>query len=412
MSADADAAAGVCLLSPSFQRSLDELLANVDFLVDRTRAVQDEDLPAYDAVPRDLIHESVCMNLMAVRDALLSGRVRLTQRDIATLDNRLVIRGKLGLQIQDIVQGSRTSIGVIQKRFVEIATANGVPLEEILDATGKLWTLGDAIAVHLAVSWQHMSVDHAVREAHRRTEFLRDVLSASLDADDWEARVSTFGLNPSAEYRAIKARATGTAPLEVLERRLAETPNSVVGTIGGVCVGVLSRVPRPFDNSAIAVGPVVPLGHLSSSFEVAARLLEWMTRRDLDGMFELGETTWRLAVDREDDVTRLLMDRYLAPVWKQGDFGELLHKTLDAFVRNNMNVTRAARELIVHPNTLRYRLTRYSDLTGIDLESPNALIELSWALEGLRGMGGAPPAARVGAAPAHCASWTFVQGAT
>ncbi len=201
--------------------------------------------------------------------------------------------------------------------------------------------------------------------------------------------MSAFGLNPGAQYRAIKARPTGTASLEVLERRLAETPSSVAGIIGGACVGVLSRVPRPFDHSAIAVGPLVPLGDLAPSFEVAARLLEWMTRRNVGGTVELDDATWRIAVDREDHVTKLLMDRYLGPVWQQGDFGEVLHKTLVAFVRNNMNVTRAAKELIVHPNTLRYRLTRYSDLTGIDLESPNALIELSWALEGLRGQGGA-----------------------
>ena len=180
MSVDADARPEACPPSPSFQQSLDELVADVEFLVDRTRAVQDEDLPSYDAVPRDLIRESVRMNLVAVRDALLSHRVRLTQRDITNLDNRLLIRGKLGLQIQDIVQGSRTSIGVIQKRFVEIATANGVPLEEILDATGKLWTLGDAIAVHLAVSWQHMSLRPPEVVLGWLLRFMRGLLGSSV----------------------------------------------------------------------------------------------------------------------------------------------------------------------------------------------------------------------------------------
>jgi putative transposase len=46
-----------------------------------------------------------------------------------------------------------------------------------------------------------------------------------------------------------------------------------------------------------------------------------------------------------------------------------------------MSVTETARALVTHPNTLRYRLRRVSELTGQSLDSIDTLVELRWALE-------------------------------
>jgi DNA-binding PucR family transcriptional regulator len=35
----------------------------------------------------------------------------------------------------------------------------------------------------------------------------------------------------------------------------------------------------------------------------------------------------------------------------------------------------------VHPNTIRYRLSRFGTLTGADLSSTDTLVEVWWALE-------------------------------
>jgi DNA-binding PucR family transcriptional regulator len=46
-----------------------------------------------------------------------------------------------------------------------------------------------------------------------------------------------------------------------------------------------------------------------------------------------------------------------------------------------MSVEAAARELVVHPNTLRYRLKRVEELAGVDLRQTTDIVELWWALE-------------------------------
>lgn len=58
--------------------------------------------------------------------------------------------------------------------------------------------------------------------------------------------------------------------------------------------------------------------------------------------------------------------RALAPL--EPDDREEVLRTLDAYFTYHGNVSQAARETHVHPNTFRYRLAKVSDLLGVDLD--------------------------------------------
>ncbi|MGH9246763.1 MAG: PucR family transcriptional regulator [Acidimicrobiales bacterium] len=55
--------------------------------------------------------------------------------------------------------------------------------------------------------------------------------------------------------------------------------------------------------------------------------------------------------------------------------------TLDAYLRAGFNVTRSAKNLCVHPNTVVYRLKRVRELTGRDPNDPNDLLLLCVGLK-------------------------------
>ncbi|MGE5552308.1 MAG: PucR family transcriptional regulator [Betaproteobacteria bacterium] len=63
--------------------------------------------------------------------------------------------------------------------------------------------------------------------------------------------------------------------------------------------------------------------------------------------------------------------------------GELL-RTLEVVLQCNGNLRLAARELFVHYNTLRYRVARVAELTGVDLGSAEGRLSLQIALKILR----------------------------
>ena len=60
--------------------------------------------------------------------------------------------------------------------------------------------------------------------------------------------------------------------------------------------------------------------------------------------------------------------------------GELV-ASLRAWCRSSFDVPAAAAALHVHPNTLRYRLKRAAELSGLDLARPRQLLALQLLLE-------------------------------
>ncbi len=69
---------------------------------------------------------------------------------------------------------------------------------------------------------------------------------------------------------------------------------------------------------------------------------------------------------REPQIQEFVV-RTLNGIWDDDDpDGGFLVKTTEAFFANGANLTRAARSLFIHPNTLYYRLNRILELTGLN----------------------------------------------
>jgi putative transposase len=99
------------------------------------------------------------------------------------------------------------------------------------------------------------------------------------------------------------------------------------------------------------------------------------------GVFGVEDLSWRLAAVDVPEVTAHLRRRYLEPLRSEGEFGAVLEETLRTYLSQGLNVARSAAALVTHVNTLRYRLRRFTELTGQSLESTEVLVELTWALE-------------------------------
>ena len=63
------------------------------------------------------------------------------------------------------------------------------------------------------------------------------------------------------------------------------------------------------------------------------------------------------------------------------DVGMELEDTLRTYLAQGMRIEDTARALHVHANTLRHRLKRFEEATGMSLRDPRAVVELWWALE-------------------------------
>jgi purine catabolism regulator len=95
---------------------------------------------------------------------------------------------------------------------------------------------------------------------------------------------------------------------------------------------------------------------------------------------DLGAFTLLLSI-QDDDALGLYCDSVLGPI-EAGDeeYGGELLRSLEAFIEQNGQWERAAREVYCHRHTLRYRMRKVEELTGRDLSRAHDRIEFWLAL--------------------------------
>ena len=103
------------------------------------------------------------------------------------------------------------------------------------------------------------------------------------------------------------------------------------------------------------------------------------------------------AVNEDPTELQGFFDETVAPLAAYDDQYETdLVRTLETFLDNNGNVARTAEQLFTHRHTIRYRLDRARELTGLDVSSTDGRERLSLGLKAMRVLGIVPPGG-----PAH-----------
>jgi purine catabolism regulator len=246
----------------------------------------------------------------------------------------------------------------------------------------------------------------AMRDTERRLagDVLAEALSARLSETELAMRLRPFGIGQNAAVLVFADAAGGDAPQAEpeLDRFLAEAGvGALVATRDRLLCAVVDAR-DDFDPVALAgraraaiaaageppraaASRPAPVGVLRRTFHEARCALEAAalangsapavaSYRDL-GSFQL------LLSLQDDDALRLYCDSVLGPLENgSGEYGDELIRSLEAFIEQNGQWEKAARELYCHRHTLRYRIRRVEQLTGRDLSNARDRIEFWLAL--------------------------------
>jgi DNA-binding PucR family transcriptional regulator len=98
------------------------------------------------------------------------------------------------------------------------------------------------------------------------------------------------------------------------------------------------------------------------------------------GVFDLTTLGVQAAVVGDADVGDAMVRRYIETL-KRVTGGEVILQTIERFLTNDCSVEATARDLEVHVNTVRHRLSRFEEATGRSLRETEALVEVWWALQ-------------------------------
>jgi hypothetical protein len=149
--------------------------------------------------------------------------------------------------------------------------------------------------------------------------------------------------------------------------------------------GRRERLERMLVSGHAALGPTVTARDVPRSWERALRCVRLLQA----GVLPAGRLAFAdralgaLAVFGDAALLGELADQRLAPLAALTPAARgRLESTLLAWLRWQGNVPDVARELHVHPQTVRYRLARLRDCFGDVLDQPDARFELELALRG------------------------------
>lgn len=157
----------------------------------------------------------------------------------------------------------------------------------------------------------------------------------------------------------------------------AESPNGTADPLP--FLGIAERLAEFFSDGPLVLGPQVEnLVSASQSARAAlAGIAVARSWRNAGRPVEADDLLPERALAGDGLARRTLIERIYDPLKAQS--GELL-ETLWCYLDNGRSLEATARELFVHPNTVRYRLKKVSEVVGWNATHPRAALNLQAAL--------------------------------
>lgn len=328
------------------------------------------ELPAYGPLSPDsfaLVATAIVERLI---EALRAGRP-LTEQDLAAFTEFGESRARLGISLLDIQRVRMLMIrpftAALRAAPAELRTDRAVlaVIDDILDLSSQ---------AELAYSAGHREVEVAMarRTGGFRADFTRNLLLGTTDDPHLHLHAQELGVNTELEYRAFRTRREPS-------HRLPAVGHEFFTTIDGETAGFVEKSKAYDDSTLVAYGPPVPLTELPRSFRLAGRVLTTAELFHLTGSVDLDRLGALPAVAADPDLGAEFAQRYLAPLGT-GEAATVLIETVDCFFESGMRIETTAEKLVVHTNTVRYRLGRFAELTGTDLRVAHTAVQVWWAI--------------------------------
>jgi purine catabolism regulator len=166
----------------------------------------------------------------------------------------------------------------------------------------------------------------------------------------------------------------------------ATNPDEPIDTSMKLAKAFTSEVQRQYPGSRIAVGlgqAARDIGSWRNSYRDAVQALELATRLHTDTPLYIGDLgVYQLILSLSDrEKLMAFCDRTLGSLLEYDlrQHADLI-KTLEAFFACHGNLSQTAETLIVHRNTLLYRMNRINEIAQIDLNRPEIRLALHLAL--------------------------------
>jgi PucR C-terminal helix-turn-helix domain/GGDEF-like domain len=364
-----------------------------------------DQVPAYSTVDPtifDRITELSAATSLAISEAMI-GHTPVQRGDIPIIGEQAADRLRSGIDLESFLHAYRAALFYYWDTAMEEATrlrltrAAGHSVGRfVLDSV-------DTITTHAAEAF--LREDNRVRAATGRA--VSDLVDGLITGRPVAKGLRSVapGLRPGVPVQVIIGRITEPAAdlgaalstaLEILEQSLALGTARPLGTVRHEEVVVIAPGSPPVSRLHSAARAArerdVPLSigasdsptglaGIPDAYAAAALTLSYASpTRPVVKLTELGSLQL-LLLSSGSDARELIREKSTPLMLVPERERETTIETITAFVAADMNITGAASALHVHPNTVRYRLARIAETTGLDPRTFTGLADLHCIIE-------------------------------
>ncbi|WP_412736427.1 PucR family transcriptional regulator [Krasilnikovia sp. MM14-A1259] len=314
-------------------------------------------------------------------------------------------RAAQGVPIGALLYGVQACRSRALEIVVSHGRAAGIPDEALLEAVLDVDRYAATLERHVIEGYR--AAERRLGRGHReaRSRMLRRLLLGEHGGVP-PHELARFGLRADGRYHCVLAELGDVTRVSPVEQSLSAL-GAVVGTVDGRLAALAPRLPP-----AEALGRTVPavaaparrLTEIRAVYGLCLTALRTAIRSGLAGLHDVVDLAAQTALTAQPLLAELLRDSLLGALRPGDDFHRELVTTALGYLDHGLRLDQTAAALHVHPNTVRYRLRRLHEITGIPAlggepgERPDVLetTRLWWALRTWLTSTSAPSPARLG----------------
>ncbi|MEA2471063.1 MAG: hypothetical protein QOE38_2062 [Thermoleophilaceae bacterium] len=340
---------------------------------------------SYDGVATEAIRTLVSHQYEVVLDGLDERRGPDAGADGSFFESGGETRGRQGVAIRDMLAVWRVGLENLHELARRVAAPGPDRDALLLEFLELALAWADFAMFHAAEGQRRGELSNAREQQHAQTNFVRRVLSGTATPGEIRSALGPLGLEAQGVYHAIRARPQPTLDMEAIESYLGadglvRRGNGLLALIDGDACGFIMRLPNTAAPTAVGISEAVGLTAMKPAFRQATRALETALTLGAAGLFGFDDLSLHPAIATDIDIGDVMTARYITTVLGITG-GDVVLATTERYLENDRNVDATAKDLQVHPNTVRQRLDRFEEATGRSLRETETVVEVWWALQ-------------------------------
>jgi PucR C-terminal helix-turn-helix domain/GGDEF-like domain len=291
-----------------------------------------------------------------------------------------------GRTLEALLAAYRVGARIAWRRLSKAGLDAGLPPETLVLLAESIFAYIDELSAESAEGYAREQAERAGESEARRTAVVALVLGPQppdptaladvAEAAGWPvpARLAVVAWRPVDGRRPASRLPLGSiaAPHDELLVALVPDPGAP---------GRRAELARALGRTAAGLGTTVAVERARRSLRRATAALALAEEHGRRGLVAADEHRIELLCRADRSLVSEIGDERLAPLEGETERSRArLEETLLAWLRRHGSVPEAAADLHVHPQTVRYRMTRLRELLGPALDDPDARFELEAAL--------------------------------